>query len=317
MIQLPESVVKRNEERAEQIARKKEEANDHENVNEIFWETFKTKQAEIESLLESSENTKDRQELSDLFNRISKQIQALNKYVSTSSLFLIPYDLRMTKTVLQDLQEKASQSEKKLLPKRKFGFSKITQERKKHEIPSPKSLDSVDFSKRASLSFETGFACRSGEILTLRREELLGKDVILTKLENCDVYLLGHCSTLQASQISGCRILSGPVTASVFIDDCKESIFSVACQQLRVHQTTATDFYIHVTTKAIIEDSNKVRFAPYTFSYDTLVEDFHISRLDPHSNNWDKVDDFNWLVNSKQSPNWSIIEENERLKLMK
>lgn len=317
MIQIPESVLKRNEERVERIVRKKEESGDQENVNDIFWDTFKEKQSEVEAILESAENTKDRQELSEIFNNASKLIQALNKYVSTSALILIPYDLRMTKAILQELQEKASASEKRLLPKRKFGFSKITHERKKEEILSPKSVDTVDFAKSDTLTFETGFAGRSGEILTLRREDLLGKDVLLNKIENCDIYLLGSYNTLQASQISGCRIFSGPASTSVFIDDCRESVFSVACQQLRVHETYATDFYIHVTTKAIIEDSDKVRFAPYTFSYETLVEDFHISGLDPLSNNWDKVDDFNWLVNSKQSPHWSVIDENDRVKLIK
>lgn len=317
MIQIPESVLKRNEERVERIVRKKEEAGDQENVNDLFWETFKGKQAEIEATLESAETTKDRQEIAEIFNNVSKQIHTLNKYVSTSSLFLIPYDLRMTRTILQELQEKAITAEKRLLPKRKFGFSKISHERKKEENLSPKSVDTVDFPKTNSLTFETGFACRSGEILTLGQQELLGKDVLLNKLENCDIYLLGSYNTLQASQISGCRILSGPATTSVFIDGCRDTIFAVACQQLRVHQTLSTDFYIHVTTKAIIEDSDKVRFAPYTFSYENLVEDFHISGLDPHSNNWDKVDDFNWLVNSKQSPHWSVIDENERIKLIK
>lgn len=314
MIQIPESVVKRNEERAERIERKKEEAGAQENLNEIFWETFKAKQAEVESLLEAAENIHDRQELADIFNNVSKQIQTLNKYVSTSALFLIPYDLRKTKTILQELQEIASTKEKQLLPKRKFGFSKISEERKKEEIPPPKSADAVDFSK---LTFDTGFACREGEVLTLGREELAGKDVVLSKLKDCDIYLLGSCSTLQASQISGCRILSGPVSTSVFIEECKDSVFSVACQQLRVHQTTATDFYLHVTTKAIIEDSKKVRFAPYTFSYAGLVKDLQDSSLNLHTNNWDKIDDFNWLVNNKQSPNWSIIDENERIKLIK
>ena len=173
----------------------------------------------------------------------------------------------------------------------------------------------MDFPKSEDVAVETGFVNRMDEVLTASEGQLSVKDVVLTKLQNCVVYLLGTCNTLQLSQISGCRILSGPVTTSVFIDDCKNSLIAVACQQLRIHETVTTDFYIHVTTKAIIEDSNEVRFSPYTFSYASLVKDFHISRLDPHTNNWDKVDDFNWLVNNKHSPNWKIIEENERIKL--
>lgn len=315
MIQIPDSLVKRNEERAERLGRKKEEAGEEENLTDVFRETFRSKQTEIESALDSAEKIRDRQELAERFNTMSKDIQSLNKYVSTSALFLIPYDLRMSKTVLQELQERVNQAENRLLPKRKFGFSRIAQEKKKEEIIIPKRVDQVDLPKKEELIFDTGFGNRVGEVLTLSRDELIGKDVVLTKLQNCVVYLLGTCSTLHLSQISGCRLLCGPVSTSVFIEGCKNSLIAVACQQLRVHQTVSTDFYIHVTTKAIIEDSNDVKFAPYAFSYSNLVQDFHISGLDPNANNWDKVDDFNWLVNNKQSPNWRIIEENERVKL--
>jgi len=45
-------------------------------------------------------------------------------------------------------------------------------------------------------------------------------------------------------------------------------------------------------------------FAPYSLAYDNLDTDYKISGLNREINNWAAVDDFNWLVNDTQSPNW-------------
>ena len=39
-----------------------------------------------------------------------------------------------------------------------------------------------------------------------------------------------------------------------------------------------------------------------------------ISGLDKTKNNWNKIDDFNWLSVNEHSPNWEVIEESNRVK---
>lgn len=39
-----------------------------------------------------------------------------------------------------------------------------------------------------------------------------------------------------------------------------------------------------------------------------------ISGLDKTKNNWNKIDDFNWLSVNEHSPNWKVIEESKRVK---
>ena len=63
----------------------------------------------------------------------------------------------------------------------------------------------------------------------------------------------------------------------------------VACQQLRTHETRDSEFYLHVTSKGIIEDCSQVRFAPYNFTYENSDSDFKESGLALDVNNWDKV----------------------------
>jgi len=47
--------------------------------------------------------------------------------------------------------------------------------------------------------------------------------------------------------------------------------------------------------------------------YARLDEDFHKAGLDLTRNNWSAVDDFNWLAADKQSPNWSVMNEDARI----
>ena len=39
-----------------------------------------------------------------------------------------------------------------------------------------------------------------------------------------------------------------------------------------------------------------------------------ISGLDKTKNNWNKIDDFNWLSVNEHSPNWEVIKESNRVK---
>ena len=38
------------------------------------------------------------------------------------------------------------------------------------------------------------------------------------------------------------------------------------------------------------------------------------SGLDRNKNNWNNIDDFNWLSVNEHSPNWTVIEESKRVK---
>ena len=43
--------------------------------------------------------------------------------------------------------------------------------------------------------------------------------------------------------------------------------------------------------------------------YDGLDEQFTKLGLDINTNNWNQLDDFNWLASDQPSPNWSILSE--------
>lgn len=108
------------------------------------------------------------------------------------------------------------------------------------------------------------------------------------------------------------RVYVGPVTGSVLIEEAEGCVFVVAAHQIRIHGARTCDFYLRVRSRPIIEDSNGVRFAPYCLSYQGIEEDLRGAGLDAETGNWGNVDDFRWL-RAVQSPNWSVLPENERV----
>ncbi|KAI9168806.1 hypothetical protein LWI28_002211 [Acer negundo] len=93
------------------------------------------------------------------------------------------------------------------------------------------------------------------------------------------------------------------------VEDC---VFVLASHQIRIHFAKRSDFYLRVRSRPIIEDSDGVRFANYCLKYEGIEEDLAMAALDEETGNWANVDDFKWL-RAMQSPNWSILPEEERV----
>ena len=51
----------------------------------------------------------------------------------------------------------------------------------------------------------------------------------------------------------------------------------------------------------------------YLYNY-ICVFNLQASGLDKSRNNWNKIDDFNWLSVTENSPNWTEIDNSERVK---
>ena len=264
----------------------------------------------------------EREALPGHFDDISREILTLQKYVAASSMFLRGYDIKIYLQNLQKITAEMKELEEELMPKKKFGF------RAKKQKPKPKfvgvvngktadaaKVDEVDSANvgRNRARAPCGFSKESGKELALERCAMLRNDVALTNLGNCKVRLLGSPSTLHMNNLTGCYVFCGPVSTSVFVDNCENCTFVVACQQLRLHSSKCVDIYLHVTSRAIMEDCNRIGLAPYNLQYPGLESDFHESGLSTETNNWTCVDDFNWL-NNKKSPNWDVLEENKRIK---
>ena len=322
-----EKLLRREEERKQELERKREQKEQNTSSTEqvsYFVDTFTEKRHDIEDALNAAElGEVDKNQLPSHFDKITKDIQSLQRFISASTLYLRVYDIRKAQEAIQSLQQKSQELEEKLLPKKKFGFKvRKGNSTSKKESFIQKIEDTVDSTSISKLPFNKvlcgyvenncGFSGRTGETLSLSHDIICKKDVVLTNLSGCTIKLTGFPSTLHMTSLRNCTIMTGPVATSVFIDDCVDCIFVLACQQLRVHNTKHCDFYLHVTSRAIIEDTTQVGFAPYNWKYENVEQHFRLAGLDMNRNNWDLVDDFNWLASDKPSPNWHILKADDK-----
>lgn len=317
---LTERMQKREADR--QLEKEKKKVGENDSMGErvrYFSEVLDLKRGEIEGKLNSA-NTLDKNELPEHFNKISDELQQVNKFLADSALFLPLYNIRKAQEQVQILQQRSLELEDQLLPKKKFGFkSRKMKKLIKDDIIPCKIEDLVDSVPKKLITLQLyndnscGFADKEDEELILMEEELEGKDVVLSGLVRCKVQLQGAPSTLHMTGLRGCQILVGPVLTSVFIDGCVDCTFAFPCQQVRIHNTERCHFYVHVSSRSIIEDTTNVHFAPFNWEYENIDEHFKLSGLEKEHNNWNCVDDFNWLAVDVPSPNWGEIEEHDRI----
>jgi len=246
------------------------------------------------------------------------KMNAAQKYITDSALFLPPYDMKNAQRSINEANNKFQDLQTEILPKKKFGF-KSNRQKNKPEVAAVVIDDAAavtdsagDIAAQAStIKIDSGLSVtdKKNATIELTPDQASCADVNLANLENCSVHIRGTPSTLHIANIKDCRILCGPVSSSVFIEGCRQSKLVLSSQQLRIHSTRDTDFYIHVTAKAVIEDSQELRFGPNPLLDETPTEIWTASGLDKNINHWDKVGDFNWLAADRPSPNWSLLDQ--------
>lgn len=321
-VKIPERLLKRDQARLEEVERRKdvkESLSVTEEKSDFFSTTFQSEKSSIEELLSTCTET-NRENAAKVLEEAAVKTKQLQKFLNDSMMFLTSYELRQAQATLQTLQSSISDKRDEVLPKKKFAFKSRNVKTKTTESPSASTTElSTAKSNRNSdtvdgvvAQVQCGFSNIYSGVLIKRADEINKNDVLLSHLTNCKVRLLGSPSTLHIKHVRDCEILCGPVSSSVFVDQCTGSILAFPCQQLRTHNTKDTQVYLHVTSRAIIEDCQGVSFAPFTWTYSNLEDDFAVSGLDKNRNNWDQVDDFNWLAAGTPSPNWTVIPQSDR-----
>lgn len=315
---ITDKLSKRETERQSEIQRRNEEKDSSKSIQENvkhFNDIFSKEKSTVENELEESRPENKATMISKL-DLLSKQVLKLQKYLTESTLFLPAYEMRQGQETIGNLQLKIQEKREELIPKKKFAFK--SKKKAEQSITEPVSLSNGNSDKKPDNTLQVDLAdCKFVDFLdtSLMKtdNDIFQKDVSLARLTNCTIRLFGAPSTVHIKNLKNCRVLCGPVSSSVFVSDCQNCVFVIACQQLRTHSTVHSKFYLHVTSRAIIEDCSDIYFAPYNLQYDNQDEHYKESGLDKTKNNWHDVDDFNWLASDAHSPNWSILPAEERI----
>lgn len=274
---------------------------------DYFDSIFDKKVVEIGSRLDVLEPS-DSLHIQEEFTSIAKDLQELQRYFTSSTLFLNDHKIQRCQNIINQLVTKSDDTKARLAPKKKFGFkTKSAQPRVEAKVEEVAKGFAVS---KEFLWTESG---RKNEVIHLEASKTNDQDLTLKEMENCVIDIKGNPGSLQMTRMKNCVVLCGPVSRSIFADFCENSTFAFTCQQLRLHSSTSCHIYMQVTSRAIIEDCQEIRFAPNNYIYEGHDDDLKKSGLDGAVNNWENIGDFNWLSTDQQSPNWSRIKNEQKI----
>nr|KYP49263.1 Tubulin-specific chaperone C [Cajanus cajan] len=278
-----------------------------------FLSRFSDRKTSIEAQLAQSHSiSSDPAQLKLHFQNISQSISDLEKLVAQNSYLLPSYDVRTSLKTLDDLKHSLQNITSNLIPKKKFSF-KNKPTKKDSAVPQSKQPPQLSTPHEIPTRRDSpGFTNKTGEVFIQNFRDSEVGEFAVSDLDSCEVRIIGSVRALFVHRLRNCRVYVGPVTGSVLIEEAEGCVFALASHQIRIHAAKRSDFYLRVRSRPIIEDSNGVRFAPYCLSYEGIEEDLRGAGLDAETGNWANVDDFRWL-RAVQSPNWSVLPENERV----
>jgi hypothetical protein len=120
-------------------------------------------------------------------------------------------------------------------------------------------------------------------------------------------------AALTLKDIRQSLVLCGNVAGAIHLTDVHDSVIVLQSRQFRMHESTNCRIYLKTSSRPIIEDCNKLQFAPAPRMF---LDDAEANGAEAESDDgmWANVDDFKWLK-PEPSPNWSKLPSEERLSL--
>ena len=276
---------------------------------------------ELEAMIESLEkegNSKTDKEKQDGINEITNLIKTERENFYNTIDFLPNYDKTLYAKMYDDTLDKVTKLKNKFFPKKKFAFSsKVAKTTNKVQ---EQATSSNEVKKTENIE---------GDINDLVLKDILSRtikyddtdpkiqnknNVIIENITDSSIYLLFNFKACYIKTIKNSKIYIGSVSGGSHITNSDGCEIYIASHQLRIHDTTNTNFYVLTNSNPIIEKSTKNIFHPLKISYKNYEENITKAKFDTSNNKWNQVQDFQWLKKEK-SPNFDTRDDNEEVKL--
>mmetsp|Transcript_29100 Transcript_29100/g.65132 ORF Transcript_29100/g.65132 Transcript_29100/m.65132 type:complete len:542 (+) Transcript_29100:41-1666(+) len=127
----------------------------------------------------------------------------------------------------------------------------------------------------------------------------------IANLKNCTAVVMDATDQVQIDEVEGSKIFLGATGESVFVRNCKDTVFYVACKQLRTRECNNCTFYLYCISEPIIEMSTGVKFGCFNGGYPEQALHMEQAGLDPRVNKWSMIFDFN--DEAKTGKNWTVL----------
>lgn len=290
-------------------------------IRKYYTETT-AKLKEIDDMLEKLEKeAKDKsdKEKKDGLEEITTKIKLYREEFYNVMEFLPGYDkLQYSKNYDEEL-EKVNNLKNKLFPKKKFAFSKANKKQNENIKEKKENEQKMiqETTKEKIESSETDLIIKDLNEFTKKytKEEIKGKNnIIIEKISNCNIYLLYDFKACYINNCANCNIYLGCICGGTHITNCINSKIYLITHQLRIHETTKSNFYVLINSNPIIEHSKENVFHPLKIKYEGFENNVKVSGVDENNNKWNEVKDFQWLKKDK-SPNFEVDETNEYIEI--
>ena len=288
-------------------------------IRKYYAETT-TKLKEIDDMLaklEAESKNKSDKEKKDGLEEITTKIKLYREQFYNVMEFLPGYDkLQYSKNYDEEL-EKVNNLKNKLFPKKKFAFSKNNKKQNENIREKKEKSEVKETKKEITESSITDLVIKDLKDFTKKysKEEILGKNnILIENINKCDIYLLHDFKACYINNCQNCNIYLGCICGGTHITNCINSKIYLITHQLRIHQTTKSDFFVLINSNPIIEHSQENIFHPLKIKYNEFDTNKKISGVDENNNKWNQVQDFQWLKKDK-SPNFSTDDTNELIQI--
>lgn len=284
---------------------------------------------EIETILLSSDSGTP-----SAINAMVQQITNAKSQLSAASDILPSFDIDKAQSTITAYENKI-QEKRAGAGKKKFSFKKTTTVKSTATASKPATTTPSNPNTSTSTSETRPTAAAadideeidpnrsvqklSNETIVIDAERLLATegpiqglpgDFSLYKLSNCEVRLHGLTTALRLSHLTSCRIICAPTNGSIFVQHCKDITLISASRQIRIHDTFDSTFCIYTQSRPTIEHCKGLKFAPYNATHENMEQWLLKCEFALERNEWNDVQDFNWL--RANSPNWSAVPLEER-----
>lgn len=285
--------------------------------------TAKIKEIEdaIQNLETTAINMTDDDKHKALNNVVDKIKSERNDFYNLID-FLANYDKTLYAKMYEDLLDKVAKVKLSLFPKKKFAFSsKVARKPNTSNSNSNVSTNTTAQTNQSSSSELT----QQNDVHDLIIKDINGTQVkymygdpklanknnlMLENISNAEIYVLSNVKCCFAKNITNTKLVIGSVSGGAHFTSCNNCDIHIATHQLRIHNTTSTNFYVMINSKPIIEHSTNNTFFPLKIQYNGYDDNISKANIDTNDNKYSQVQDFQWLK-QERSPNFAVLDNND------
>ena len=139
--------------------------------------------------------------------------------------------------------------------------------------------------------------------------EIDGQAFEIADCKNTTMIVMDNSEQVQIDDCTGCRVFIAACASSIFIRNCKNCVFYVCCQQLRVTETVDSNLYVLSIAEVHIELCHGLSFAPFNGSYPQHGEHLQKANLNPLNNLW--YDIYDHSDTAKTNESWRLLPESD------